>query len=315
MTTMRFDKLSEEQKSRFTTYVSNHTNKETAERFNISIATVQNWARKLKIPLKSFRYRNYDEHLLKDSVAYQTIIGSLLYDGSLTMHQPRYNSLFTVSHQTPHKEYLQWKAKVTSKWLGKVAGLRNSVRMRTIAHRDFTRLEKSWYLRDSHNQYEFNNHGQRIKVVPRNLTLTPIIVSVWYYDDGTNDKQSRRISIATDSFCKDDCLFLVSQLKAMGFVQSRVRIKTKKCGRWLIKIYGKSYFDFIDCVKHCLPIGCMSYKTSYQYPDYSTQFQPKLSQNDKQQIKQLYKSGDLTQTSIAHKYDVSQSTISLIVKQ
>lgn len=73
-------------------------------------------------------------------------------------------------------------------------------------------------LENYRNSWYVNN----VKIIPRDLTLTPIICKYWFYSDGwtcyTNKtKKCVRIGLCTDCFTKDECLFLREQLLSIGF--------------------------------------------------------------------------------------------------
>lgn len=60
------------------------------------------------------------------------------------------------------------------------------------------------------------------KIVPRDLSLTPRVLAVWYMDDGC--KQRQRVQFATCAFSLDDVLWLSHNLKVRG-MDNTVRVR------------------------------------------------------------------------------------------
>lgn len=51
--------------------------------------------------------------------------------------------------------------------------------------------------------------------MPRSIELTPITCLIWLLDDGC--KSSRRVTLYTTSFLKNEVIFLVKKLKQLDF--------------------------------------------------------------------------------------------------
>jgi hypothetical protein len=103
--------------------------------------------------------------------------------------------------------------------------------------------------------------NQRIKIVPKNLELTPLTLLIWFLDDGTVRKNARQIKLHTDGFYKQDVEFLISKLSELGIDCSL----NKQREKFAIYIKSKSFPLFIDKIKEgehqigIIPI-CMKYK-------------------------------------------------------
>lgn len=262
----------------FPSYFDNHSNEETAKYFEVCKTTIWKWSRKLGLKRKIRKYKDFSNYTFTDRQK-NIITGSLLGDGSLKKIDPRNyssNSSFTESHSEDQKNYLFWKheeliplsnrleletrnktIKVTK---GKISYAEEKHEIwvfKTIAHPLFTDMEKYWYLRDDTGNYVFNELGRRIKIVP-DIKLTPLSMSVWYFDDGWKDSTSKNFYLSTLSFTKEECEKLTHILKSLN-VKSYVRLRGKK-KQPEIGIRASSYFDFVDILKENLPSNCVSYK-------------------------------------------------------
>lgn len=211
----------------------------------------------------------------------QVILGSMLGDGHLTAVRDGYknpigktwakNSSYNEGHSPKQLDYLSWKAKQLSNFFNSFPTLKNN-QLNTFHHKIFTDLEEKWYKRDENGKYILNEKGHRIKIVPKDLFLTPLIVAIWYLDDGTlsykeSQKYKRRtVVISTDSFNQDECLFLISRLEYLGINSYLKKKFNKKSNKiyYQIGIKSTSFTDFLDLVKLGLtglfPPNCMNYK-------------------------------------------------------
>ena len=111
------------------------------------------------------------------------IIGSLLGDGTLRLAKGKLNALFEANHSIRQKEYVDWKYKQLKKFvlsepkrrLGN--GKRIAYRFTTRSLSAFTKLYHGFYL---------NNK----KIIPDDLLLNPLILAVWFMDDGSKSRSS-----------------------------------------------------------------------------------------------------------------------------
>ena len=136
------------------------------------------------------------------------LIGSLLGDGYLRIIPNRKNAFFEVNHSIKAKEYVDWKFQIfrnicisgPKMRLGK--GRRVAYRFFTKQHPGLTEFYKIFY-----------RNGR--KVIPSNLRLNPIILSVWFMDDGSRCSDSD-FYLNSQEFIKEDQEKLIEKLKIMG---------------------------------------------------------------------------------------------------
>lgn len=241
---------------------------EVARIYNINPSTVSKWARKLNIPRKCNRYIDLKKQTLSDKQM-EVIVGSLLGDGCLDkISKPGRQSRFTESHSLLQKNWLAWKRDVLGTWVSNFSYLkssdRESYRLKTVVSPQFTVLEKEWYKRDEFGNYVLKKVGKRmhrIKVLPKNLEITPLALAVWYLDDGHREKANTGCSISTLCFTPIEVDILLNKIQSLGI---RHCSKLKQGNSYIIRIGSKSLDDFfclIDLTISDIP-ECMMYKIS-----------------------------------------------------
>lgn len=289
---LEIEQLFEQEKDAIKAYHVKHTRDEISKHFSVSKSTVDKWRVRLNLPRKTFQHRNIDLPISTEQR--EVIIGSLLGDGSLTLvgRHGRKHSTFTETHSGKQLGLLEWKMKILTPFSQPIAtrlvdGRKKengkiisdpltkltSCMMATITHPTFTELERMWYQRNQDGEYVLKN-DRRVKIVPTDLVLTPTIVAVWYFDDGSNAPKNKQATFNTHSFSKSTCEILAEKLGKFG-VDCNLY---KNRGAYVITTRASSYLNLINLVKEHLPSECVSHKvdlSNYKAPDYSTRFQTK----------------------------------------
>src|SRR3989344_9029830 len=101
------------------------------------------------------------------------LIGSLLGDGYLRIIPDRKNAFFEVNHSIKSKEYVDWKFQIFRNICISGPKMRHG-KDRRIAYRFFTKQHPE--LTEFYKMFYRNGR----KVIPSNLRLNPIILSVWF---------------------------------------------------------------------------------------------------------------------------------------
>lgn len=263
-------------KKEFESYLVDHSIKETAKQFGICTVQVNKIARELNMKRRCRKYKDVKSSLTSRQI--EIIYGSLLGDGSLSKINPKRGeklSMYNEAHCIKQEEYLFWKYNE----LGEFAGsynrnyLNNIINGKehyassiwSIGHQTFTDMEKDWYLRDEIGNYALKPNGHRIKVVPRTLILTPLMLAIWYLDDGYRPKLDRQHYIATLGFTSDECEFLVDQIKELGIKFCKTRRRTPMYRNIQkeyteIAIGAKSSLDFLNLIENLVDVSCLKYK-------------------------------------------------------
>ena len=136
------------------------------------------------------------------------LIGSLLGDGYLRIVPERKNAFLEVNHSIKEKEYVDWKFKIFRNICISEPKMRSgkdgriAYRFFTKQHSELTKFHKIFY-----------RNGQ--KVIPSNLQLNPIILSVWFMDDGSRCSDSD-FYLNSQEFIKEDQEKLVEKLEILG---------------------------------------------------------------------------------------------------
>ncbi len=276
----------------FQDYYLEHSLLECVNNYGVSEWIVGEWAKHLGLSKVCKRGKDIKQELTNRQL--EIINGSLLGDAFLSKIYGNKNSSFGIRHGEKQLEYLKWmhnelhpfscettKEITSQSTIEKLRKLDNSnVRNEIVSyHFDtvhipiFTELEHKWYLRDNLGNYILNNLGQRIKIVPEDIKLTPLTIAVWFYDDGYNRPAKREACFCTQSFTKNECLSLVDKLLNFN-IKSNLNSGGKP-GQFIIRVLSSSYLDFINIIKEQVVCETMNYKKSldkYKPPNYSTRF-------------------------------------------
>jgi predicted DNA-binding protein (UPF0251 family) len=124
-----------------------------------------------------------------------------------------------------------------------------SYRFRTCLDPFFEKERLHWYE---------SNLPFAQKIVPKELILNWELVATWYADDGCNWQSGKWIILATQSFTKNDVLFLMTRLKSDLGIESSITKRGEH--QFMIRIPTASYYQFIAGVSPFLPQKCFDYK-------------------------------------------------------
>ena len=218
-----------------------------------------NLARRLTISVQNMAY-NGEIHciicMMDNTVGSLTqsqrsiIIGMLLGDGYLRIVPGRKDAFLEINHSFSQKDYVDWKYEVlksvcisgpTSR---KGNGTRMAYRFTTRQHPELTELQASFY-----------KNG--VKQVPRNMTLNPIMLAVWFMDDGSRCRASD-VYLNTQQFAREDQEYCLALLASLGIDASLNRDKEY----WRIRIKKSSLPVFFSTIQKFI-IPSMAYKLNH----------------------------------------------------
>lgn len=178
------------------------------------------------------------------------IVGSLLGDGYLRIITGKKNALFEVNHCLAQKAYVDWKYEIL-KTLCKSTpktrpgnGSRMAYRFTTRQHQELTDLFRLFYPKGR-------------KVIPLSLEINPIMLAVWYMDDGSKCRESD-VYFNTQQFDARDQSKLLEILRGLNINGSLNRDKQY----WRIRIKKSSLSKLFSLI-HPHVIPSMKYKLSY----------------------------------------------------
>ena len=176
------------------------------------------------------------------------IIGCILGDGHLRKIKGRKWAFLEINHSIKAKDYVDWKYQILKDICKscpkeRIAGKRKAYRFFTQEHPEIDELYQKFY-----------KDGK--KIVPKNFELNPLILAVWYMDDGSKTKKGD-VYLNSQQFDWKSQRRLLHALRMMG-IRARMN-KDKKY--WRIRIYKESIPKFLEIIKPYLHPS-MKYKVA-----------------------------------------------------
>ena len=188
------------------------------------------------------------------------IIGTMLGDGYIRIVPGRQHAFLEINHSLSQREYVMWKYDVLKGIRAGVPKVRNGNGKR-VAIRFYTR--QSSELTQIHLLF-YNN---KTKVIPVDLKLDPVVLAVWFMDDGSRCRESD-VYLNTQQFDIKSQLFLIQALKKLGLEATLNRDKEYQRIRFLKKSIPKLFAlikPYIIPSMH-YKIGLESVETTRQSP-------------------------------------------------
>lgn len=138
----------------------------------------------------------------------QIVIGNLLGDGYMRIIEGRHDAFLEINHSIKAKEYVDWKY-TNLKSICVSPPKERATNEGRIAYQFFTKQHKE--LTTLYTM--FYKEGK--KIIPHAMVLTPLILAVWFMDDGSKTRASD-VYLNTQQFSLKDQEFLLHQLRALG---------------------------------------------------------------------------------------------------
>ena len=171
------------------------------------------------------------------------IIGCLLGDGAMRC---KTNALLEINHAIRQRRYVDWKYSALRDLVATPPRSRRSGYRRT-AYRFTTKSLP--VLTNIYRQFYRNDK----KIIPENLVLHPLSLSVWFMDDGT--KSYRAVYLNTQRFTMQNQKYLIELLRKQHQIKAslnrdkiyyRLRIVVESIGRFksIIKPYILPMFSY-----------------------------------------------------------------------
>ncbi len=136
------------------------------------------------------------------------IIGSILGDGYLRQMPNRKDAFLEINHSIAAKDYVDWKYSIL-KNISKSPPKSRKGKGTRISYRFFTRQHPEI------SEFYLKFYENRKKRISDNLKLDPIILAVWFMDDGSKCRKSD-VYLNTQQFSKDDQNRLIAALANLG---------------------------------------------------------------------------------------------------
>lgn len=150
------------------------------------------------------------------------ILGSLLGDGSLKLHDHYRNARFSFRHSAKQRNYFLWKANE----LKEIAG-RQSVWVQGKEKSDGWGGEKlrfqSAALPALTELYNLTHRKSKFQIRRKWLNqLTPLSLAIWWMDDGSLVSNSRKGVLCTDGFSVAEVQILRRYLKKIWGIETSI---------------------------------------------------------------------------------------------
>lgn len=175
------------------------------------------------------------------------IIGSLLGDGYIRIIPGRLNAFLEINHSIKARDYVDYKYTSLQRLCESAPKQRESNEDR-VAYRFFTKQHPE--LTELYHQFYKDNK----KIIPKDLMLDPVILAIWYMDDGSKCR-NHDIYLNTQQFSMNDQNILLHQLRDLG-IHARLN-KDKQYYR--IRILKESIQKFMEIIFPYI-IESMQYK-------------------------------------------------------
>lgn len=198
-----------------------------------------------------------------NAIQQQVLDGAMLGDGSLIIHKNGINAY--LSYLSKSEQHVKYVMNYFQEFLTD-AGYYNGSYFdertgkeyyrtcaKTRALQIFTDQQKRWYK-------------NKIKILPQDLVLTPLVCLIWYIGDGglIKTNRSQYIKLSTQCFSKEEQEeILLPQLSQ--FEATLVKTDLSKQGeqQYYIYIPHRRIKSFLDYIGDC-PFSDYSYKWNYQ---------------------------------------------------
>lgn len=310
----------------FISFYKYHSRKDTATYFNVDEHMIKIWARQF-----NFKKIGTQLETIMTNKQLELVQGHMLGDASLRKIKGASNSYYAEEHSIAQEQWLKWTqselfplcrqmyygtqslpVNQNYKIINHDANKKSKFcKIITVSTKQFTELENKWYLRDENGNYVLDKNEWRIKIIPKDLILTPFMLFVWYLDDGCNEYNAKQITISSQSFSEKENLFLINQICDLGL---SCYIKPYR-NQFIIKFRTKAYFDFMDLIKSFNPVDCMRYKCDISAATYVTGpcCEP-FSDDDKKEILHMRYYQKLLIREIAKQKNTSYGRIAYILK-
>lgn len=177
----------------------------------------------------------------------QIVVGSLLGDGYMRIIPGRSDAFLEINHSLKAKAYVDYKFE-SLKRLCISAPKERSTNEGRVAYRFFTRQSK--VFTDLYHQF----YRQGKKKIPIDLVIDPVILAVWYMDDGSKSRD-RDVYLNTQQFSISDQKKLLYCLRSLD-IRARMN-KDKQYVR--IRIMKESIAPFMKIITPHV-IDAMRYK-------------------------------------------------------
>jgi len=227
-------KFHHDEKSEVELYQMGYTSTEIAKIFGVCDWTIRDRLKKQGIKIRSRGKRLNQEYI--SSRQLEVLDGEMLGDGCLSLRK-RYKNAYIEWHlkRLGHVELLCHEFENLDPSFHTRYDNKNGWKLWTKCNPGLTQQYKRWY-------------PNKVKIVPRDLELTPLVCYHWYIGDGYFSK-NHAIDLYSLGFTKEDNEYLITLLSKIG-ISGTLRITNKyesgeKYFIFLGKMEAKKFLEYI----------------------------------------------------------------------
>lgn len=195
----------------------------------------------------TFGYKTINKAVVIPSELSEHLDGLLLGDGCLVLEKDAKNPRFCFGNK--YKEYVDYVWKLLRIFNPK----KPKPRKRKDKRKDWPAESLSYEFKTKRNpslnpfyrRWYRKKDNKNIKKLPQDLKITPIVALHWHLGDGSFDKSTGWIHMATDCFSKKEQeAILISQLHRLG-IKAKISPHEEKFRIQIPRDYVKKFLDYI----------------------------------------------------------------------
>ena len=284
-------------------YLKNHTNRETADHFNVSTRTIVRWVKKEGLNYEQLKYGDFPNFNVNQN---ELMLASLLGDAHIDKQ-----GRFRFKQCITKEEYVIWmnynfepySRKIYYETFTRQGKAFKNASFCTINHSIFKKLRQEWY-------------PNGVKIVPKNIILNSKILAHWHVQDGNNNQLKKSIRLATHCFSVKDVKFLIHCLDRDLNIHANLQVKNGKYP--IIDIGAYEYQNAINLISNHIDWNCFLYKkdtSKVAVKKNKNSGAYKLNMRKASEIRVLFTNNHINIKDLAKMYNVTIATIYNIINQ
>ena len=198
-----------------------------------------------------------------NTIQQQVLDGAMLGDGSLIIHKNGVNAY--LSYLSKSEQHVRYVMDYFQEFLTD-AGYYNSSYFDKRTKKEYCRTVAKTHALQVFTQQQKRWYKNKIKILPKDLVLTPLTCLIWYIGDGglINSNRSQYIKLSTQCFSKEEQEeILLPQLKQFEATLMKTDLNKQDEQQYFIYIPHRKIKSFLEYIGNC-PFSDYSYKWNYQ---------------------------------------------------
>lgn len=202
----------------------------------------------------------------KPSLSYRAekiILGMLLGDGSLKIHDRYTNARLAFRHSTVQKEYFLWKVSQ----LKEISSTKDMwVQPPALGKNDMLRYQSA-ALPVLTDLYRLVTENGKLRIRRKWLNkMTALSLAVWWMDDGSIVGSGRKGVLCTDGFSEKEVEILSQYLKVVWKVNTKI-FPCGRPGQFRLSLMAEELWKFLKIIVPHIPVESMLPKVCMMYSD------------------------------------------------